>query len=85
MESNRIYLGKSSNYSRQVRPITQRLISIWHILTDRNFILITGISEFIEDGRRGRDIKVIRRTDYGGESDYLSCLGGAEMSKPKIK
>ena len=78
-------LGFSSDYKRQVPPFKQRLIAILHILFDRNFVLITGITEFIRDGQKGRILKTIRRTDYGGESDYLSCLGGAEMCRPKTE
>lgn len=78
-------LGFSSDYKRQVHPFRQRLIAILHILFDRNFVLITGITEFIQDGQKGRRLKIIRRTDYGGESDYLSCLGGAEMCRPKTE
>lgn len=78
-------LGFSSDYKRQVHPFKQRLIAIWHIFFDRNFVLITGITEFIQDGQKGRRLKTIRRTDYGGESDYLSCLGGAEMCRPKTE
>ena len=75
----------SSEYKRKAHPLKIRLISIWHILTDRNFVLITGITEFEKDGQKGRRLKTIRRTDYGGDSDYLSCLGGAEICKPKTE
>ena len=73
------------NYERKSHPLMQRLGAILHIIFDRNFILITGIKEFKKDGQPYRKIKVVRRTDYGGESDYLSCLGGAEICKPKTK
>jgi hypothetical protein len=60
------------------------MIALFHLLTDRNFILITGIKEFqrIDDEFnvvKGRKIRTIRRTDYGGESDFLSCLAGAKQ------
>jgi len=71
----------SPDYKGNSHPIRQRLKAIWHILFDRNFILITGIRQFIKEGQNCRRLEVIRRTDYGGESDYLSCLGGAELSK----
>ena len=71
------------SYVREVHPFKQRLNAIWHIIFDRNFILITGINEKITNGENSRRLKTIRRTDYGGDSDYISCLGGAEICKPK--
>ena len=63
-----------------MKQLKLRIQSLWHILTKRNFIIIFGIKEFVNDkGEKGRGIKLIRRTDYGGDSDYLSCVGAARM------
>lgn len=67
------------NYKREVHPFIQRLKAIKYILSHRNFILITKIEEFGEGDKSGRRLTVLRRTDYGGDSDRLSCLGGAKI------
>lgn len=71
----------SSDYKRQVTPFKQRFLAIWFILTRRNFILIYGIEEFIENSEKGRKLHLLRRTDYGGDSDQLSCIGASKMCK----
>jgi hypothetical protein len=71
--------GFAPNYKRQVHPFIQRIIAIRHLLTNRNFILLTEIKEFVQEGKPGRIVRVIPRTDYDIESDYLSCCAGAEI------
>jgi len=78
---------KDKNYFGNVHPFWQRIYALLCILTDKNFILITGIEEFQKldnNGNivKGRKIRTIRRTYYGGESDFLSCLAGAKQCDP---
>ena len=68
---------------KKLKQIRIRLSSIYHILTDRNFILITDIKEFTKEGEPCRSVTVYRRTDYFGESDYLSCVAGGIMCEPE--
>lgn len=61
----------SDNYIRNKHPLLLRLISIWRILTVRNYILI-DYEEFNGDGKRGRKFRTLTRTNYDGDSDSLT-------------
>jgi len=69
----------SIKVKKSLRRLFLRLIAAWRVLTIRNFILIFGITEFIKDGKMARRLNVLRRTDYVGDSDRLSCMGAAKM------
>ena len=63
-----------------------RLQAIFYMLFYRNFILIAGIKEFKdENGSPCRRMKVLQRTDYIGDSDEVSCMGGVELCKAARK
>ena len=55
------------------------MIVIYHVLFDRNFILITRIKECVVKGVRGRKVRVFQRTDYSNYSDSLSCVAASEI------
>jgi hypothetical protein len=61
----------SPNYKRTKHPLIIRLIALWRVMTCKNFILI-DYSEFIKDGKKGRKIRPLYRTNYDAESEQLT-------------
>lgn len=73
-------MAYADNYIRKSHPLKQRISAIWHILTNRNFILIAGINHFEENGKKGTRVKTIFRTDNDSQSDHAACaLAGASV------
>lgn len=69
-------------YRRNIHPILNRILSIWHVISRRNYILIC-VKEFEEKGEKGRNISMDTRTDYGIDSDMLTLTAAFEMKKKK--
>lgn len=62
--------------------LLERLNAIYHILRYRNYILITGIKEFVDyNNKEARRMKVLQRTDYKGDSDEVTCMAAVELCK----
>lgn len=72
-----------ANYIKNIHLLrfSLRIIVIYHVLFDRNFILITRIKECVVKGVRGRKVRVFQRTDYSNYSDSLSCIAGADICR----
>lgn len=85
MNQNRIYLGKSENHVSFGSPLGIRIKALWLVLTSKNFILISKIKEFIENGERGRELTVTSLTEYDNDSDQLSCIGASRIIKDSLK
>jgi len=60
---------KDKNYKSNQSPIIGRLVAIWRIFTCRNFILVDCT---VNKDRGSRSVRVLGRTDYDSESDFLS-------------
>lgn len=68
---------KSNKYKHNTRPFLNRLRALFRVLFSRNFILIE-VEEIILEGKPGRSVRVLSRTDYDTESDLLT-LSAAYM------
>lgn len=68
----------SPNYKRSKHPIIIRLLGLWRILTCRNFILI-DFTETKTDGKEGRRVRPLYRSDYDGESEFLTLKAALLM------
>lgn len=77
--------GYSPNYIRHYHPIKQRLKAIWHIITDRNFILITNIRKYVVDDEVRGKATVMARTDFDALSDISTCLNAAKNFEKYLK
>jgi hypothetical protein len=62
---------KHPEYHRNINPIINRIIAIWRIITCRNYMLI-DYKEFEREGRKGRNVRTLYRTDYNKESEILT-------------
>lgn len=58
-----------------MKKYTIRLVAIFRILTSKNWMLIDGIKEYKKDGEPARCSRLLRRTDYDTESDFLTLKG----------
>lgn len=70
------------SYKREIHPFFQRLKAIWYIISTRNFILVR-VEETNVDGKKGRKVSPLYRTDYDGDSDTLTLTGALDMCKKR--